>query len=109
MVALSFDAGFTYNADRAIFFGIKAMDTTYLLGIMGVANTVGKLIMGKIIDMYRSRIILLTVCVMMTHAVVFSTGNFFQTWIGQAVYFALFGLDLGAYYSTAVILLKLVF
>lgn len=106
MIALSIDTGITYNADRAIFLGIKPMHTTYLLGLMGITNTIGKIVMGKLVDIFRSRIFLLTTFVMLAHTILFSTGDFFPSMIGQASCFAFFGLTFGAYYSTSAVLIK---
>ena len=106
MIALSFDAGLIYNADRAIFLGIKPMDTTYLLGLMGVTNTIGKIVIGKVVDIFRSRIFLLTTFVMLAHTILFSSGDFFPSFIGQASCFAFFGLAFGAYSATSAVLIK---
>ena len=84
LVAMTFDAGLTYNADRAIsLLGIQPLHTTVLLSIMGGANVLGKTCMGKLMDLYRSRIVLMTVFMMMVNAVLFSLGGFLTSWTGQ--------------------------
>ena len=81
---MTFDAGLTYNADRAIsLLGIQPLHTTVLLSIMGGANVLGKTCMGKLMDLYRSRIVLMTVFMMMVNAVLFSLGGFLTSWTGQ--------------------------
>ena len=106
LVSFSVDAGLTFNADRAIFLGINAMDTTYLMGIMGATNTLGKVIIGKIVDRFSSQIFLMTTFVMVAHALLMALSDFLSDFLGQAIFFALFGLTCGSFYSTSAVLIK---
>lgn len=106
LIITSLDAGITYNADRAIFLGINPMDTTYLIGIMGISNTIGLIVMGKIVDMFRSKIFLLAAIVMLAHSVLIATSDFFPTFTGQGIYFSMFGLTMSSYLVTSTVLIQ---
>ena len=61
------------------------MDTTYLLGVMGLANAVGKVVLGRVVDVFRGHIFSLTAGVMMVMCVGFGTGDFLPSLPGQAL------------------------
>ena len=103
---MTIDAGITYNADHAIFLGVSPMKTTYLLGIMGICNMVGKIAIGKTMDLIPSKIFSLTFATMLCNCVVFSLGDFFPSWNGQAVILAILGASTGIYTCTAGVLVK---
>ena len=106
LLALSIDAGLTFNPDRAISLGLRPMQTSFLLVVMGISNTLGKLITGLLMDAFSSRISSLTCLLMIVHTVAFGAGSYLPSLAGQAVMFGLFGFTLGAYFSTSTILLK---
>lgn len=103
---MSQDAGLAYNADRAIFFGIPPIKASYLLGIVGISNIIGKLTAGQLTDRFRSRIFTLTFILMLAYSIIYIFSDYFPTWIGQAVMHSIFGFSLGAYSSIAAVLFK---
>ena len=82
LIGLSIDVGLTYHADHAIFLGVSPMETTYLLGIVGIFNILGKVTIGKLLDILHLWMFALTVIVMLLHCVAFSLlGTFSHLWL----------------------------
>ena len=106
MIAVSIDSGVTYNVDRAIFHGLKEIHIAYMLGICGLFSSLSKLTFGKIIDAYRTRIFIITTLIMLVHAVLFATSDYFPSFLGQCVWFAVFAITTGAYASTTPIIIR---
>ena len=106
LIGLSIDVGLTYHADHAIFLGVSPMETTYLLGIIGIFNILGKVTIGKLLDILHLWMFALTVIVMLLHCVAFSLGDFFPSLVGQSVVSAMFGFTFGSYYNSSALLMK---
>ena len=101
LIALPINGGLTYNSDHAITLGISPMKTSFLTGISGLTNTAGRIITGKIMDIFPSKIFTLTLLIMLQLSLVFSIGDFFPTITGQVLVFVVFGFSYGAYNSTS--------
>ena len=82
------------------------METTYLLGIMGIFNILGKLTIGKLLDILHLWTFALTFMVMLLHCVAFSLGDFFPSLVGQSVVLEIFGFTFGSYYNSSALLMK---
>ena len=101
VISMPINCGLTYNADHAILLGIPDIQTSYLLGIFGVTNIVSRLIIGSIIDVFRSKIFIVTFLIMIQFTLIFSIGDFFPSITGQVLVFGSFGLTYGTYYNTS--------
>ena len=56
LVAISVDAGTTYNIDRAIFLGIDTSIVPYIVSFGGVCNLGARVVAGKLTDLFRKGI-----------------------------------------------------
>ena len=91
LMHLGIFAAFSFTADRAISFGITPHHTSLLLSGMGISNCVGRIAFGKLLDLFRTRIFALTTAILIINALSVLLSDFFPTFIGQAVYCAIFG------------------
>ena len=101
LIAQPINGGLIYNSDHAITLGISPMQTSFILGISGLINTAGRIITGKIMDIFPSKIFILTLMIMLQLSLVFSIGDFFPTITGQVLVFGVFGFSFGAYGCTS--------
>ncbi|KFM69265.1 Monocarboxylate transporter 9, partial [Stegodyphus mimosarum] len=106
---IGFNVPFVYTKDRAVGLGIAEEDyASYLLSVIGIANTVGRVILGYLSDrscinrlwLYNAS---LTLCGLAT-----AFSSFCRDYYLMALYAAVFGATAGAYVSlTSVILVDL--
>ena len=75
---------------------------------MGVANCLGRILFGKVLDRFRSKAILLTSIVLLTNALSVVLSGLFPSFVGQAIYAAIFGSTFGAYISSVVVIIKII-
>ena len=108
LLHLGIFAAFSFTTDRAVQFGISKYHTSILLSIMGVANCLGRILFGKILDHFRSKAILLTSIVLLTNALSVVLSGLAPSFVGQAIYAAIFGSTFGAYISSVVVILKII-
>ena len=99
-------AGFSFTSDRAVGRGLSHGESSLVLSVMGVANCLGRVAGGWMLDRFRRHAILLTVATMATNAVVLLASDLLPSLPGQAVYTGLFGLTFGAYISSVVVVLQ---
>ena len=103
---MSIDSGVTFNVDRAIFHGLEEIHVAYILGACGLLSSLSKITVGKIVDAFRSRIFSITTLLMLVHALIFASSDYFRTLFGQAIWFAIFSITTGAYASTTPIIIR---
>ncbi|KAG4067169.1 hypothetical protein HA402_000160 [Bradysia odoriphaga] len=106
--SVGFNVPFVYLAAQAEELGISKEKASYLLSIIGIANTVGRIVLGFLADKsWVNRLyvynVCLTVCGLVTILSIFCTD-----FTSLAIYSAVFGFTIGAYVGlTSVILVDL--
>jgi len=106
--SIGFNAPYIFIVDRAMEIKISENDAALLLSIIGISNTVARIILGWISDQpFVNRLYLynaaLTLCGVATCA-----SNWTPSFAGQAFYAAVFGCTSGAYVGlTSVVLVDL--
>ena len=103
---IAINAAFAFTADRAILLGIDRQDTSFLLSIMGISNCCGRIIFGKVLDAFRAQAFISTTVVLLANATIIIVSDFLTTYVGQAVYCAIFGATFGAYISSLIVIVK---
>ena len=84
----------------------RPLHTTLLLAMTGSFNSLGKIVMGRMVDLLRAHIFPLTMAVMLVHVVMFAVSDLLPSWAGQMFCFAQFGFTFGCYYSSSAFLVK---
>nr|XP_040226142.2 monocarboxylate transporter 12-B [Anopheles coluzzii]XP_040226152.2 monocarboxylate transporter 12-B [Anopheles coluzzii]XP_049464187.1 monocarboxylate transporter 12-B [Anopheles coluzzii] len=108
LTSVGFNVPYVYLAAQAQVLGIGSKDASYLLGIIGIANTVGRIVLGYLSDKpWVNRLAVyncsLAVCGIATALSVLCVDFY---WLG--VYSAVYGFTIGAYVGlTSVILVDL--
>ncbi|XP_052868634.1 monocarboxylate transporter 12 [Anopheles cruzii] len=108
LTSIGFNVPYVYLTEQALAIGIDTQHSSYLIGIIGIANTVGRIVLGYISDKpWVNRLAVyncsLTVCGVATACSVLCT-----SYESLAVYSAVFGFTIGAYVGlTSVILVDL--
>lgn len=106
--SIGFNVPYVYIKDKALELGIPSGDASFLLSVVGIANTIGRVILGYISDKpWLNRLWLyngaLTVCGLAT-----AFSAFCDDYVSLIVYCASFGFTIGAYVGlTSVILVDL--
>ena len=103
---IAINAAFAFTADRAILLGITRQDTSFLLSIMGISNCCGRIIFGKVLDAFRPQAFISTTLILLANAAIIIISDFLTTYVGQAVYCAIFGATFGAYISSLIVIVK---
>jgi hypothetical protein len=103
---IAINAAFAFTADRAILLGIDRQDTSFLLSIMGISNCCGRIVFGKVLDAFRAQAFISTTLVLLANATIIIVSDFLTTYVGQAVYCAIFGATFGAYISSLIVIVK---
>ena len=96
-----------FEADRAQLMGIAKLESAYLVSFGGVLWIVWPPIIGKLLDMFSTRILAITVVCMSMHVVVMMVCNYVSGFWGQAAVFALFGMNFVSFMTTSVIMARL--
>jgi len=109
LTSIGFNVPYVYQVDRAVNeLEIGKEDAKYLLSIVGIANTIGRVVLGFIADRpWVNRLYLyntsLAIC-----GLSMALSNFWTNYAGQAVFCAVFGMTSGAYVGlTSVVLVDL--
>ncbi|XP_065075123.1 monocarboxylate transporter 5 [Ochlerotatus camptorhynchus] len=108
LTSIGFNVPYVYLAAQASVLQIDTKQASYLLGIIGIANTVGRIILGYLSDKpWVNRLLvynlMLTICGIATASSVLCL-DFYSL----AIYSAIFGFTIGAYVGlTSVILVDL--
>ena len=101
-------ATYSFITDRAEQkFGISAEATSIILGVMGIANFVGKIIFGSVLDQFRDQTFLLTSVILALNSVSVLVAEFWSSFAGQIVSAVVFGFTIGAYDTSVIVIFKL--
>ena len=106
--SIGFNVPYVYIKDKALDLGIPSKDASFLLAVIGIVNTVGRIVLGYISDKpWLDRLwlynIALTICGIAT-----ALSAFCLDYVSLAIYCAVFGLTIGAYVGlTSVIVVDL--
>ena len=94
--------------DRAQAWDIKGDEAAFLLSVIGISNTVARLLLGWLSDRaWVNRLYLYNSCLIIC-GLSMGLSVFCQTYTSQAVYCAIFGITSGAYVGlTSVVLVDL--
>ena len=108
LTSIGFNVPYVYTVDRARGWGIDEKDAAFLLSIVGIANTGGRLVLGWLSDRsFINRLYLYNSCLVLC-GVSMAISPFMNTYASQAVYAAIFGVTSGAYVGlTSVVLVDL--
>ena len=98
----------TVLQDRALEWGMDGKQAAFLLSVIGIANTIGRIILGWLSDRREiNRLYLYNSCLVVC-GVSMGLTVFCNTYISEAVYCAIFGVTSGAYVGlTSVVLVDL--
>ena len=100
----------SFTADRAVQRGVTGLaGSTVLLSIIGITNCVGRLVIGPIIDEYKSKILLFSSFSMIILAASVFVSEFLTTFAAHAVYAGFVGFSMGAQVTSSIVVLKVVF
>ncbi|CAL8110736.1 unnamed protein product [Orchesella dallaii] len=106
---LGFYVPFVYLIDAAVLKGVDADSAAFLLSIIGVTNTIGRVVSGMVSDLPQvNSLFMNNVCILLSGVCVFVVpfcGSSYYAYVGVAIFFGLF---VSAYISlTSIILVDL--
>jgi len=106
--SIGFNVPYVYTVDRARGWEISEKDAAFLLSIIGIANTLGRLFLGWLSDRrFINRLYLYNSCLVLC-GVSMGLSSFMATYTWQIIYCAIFGVTSGAYVGlTSVVLVDL--
>ena len=106
LVNMSFSVAIAFTPDRGTNLGLYLDQTSYLLSMMGICNSVGKIGFGRILDRFRDQAVSITAGLMVVNGGIVLCSAFLTDFIGQAVYACIFGLTFGVFISSIVVVLQ---
>jgi len=108
LTSIGFNVPYVYTVDRAVLWGIEGKDAAFLLSVIGISNTVARLVLGWLSDRtWINRLYLYNMCLVIC-GVSMALSPFMATYYLQAIYCAIFGITSGAYVGlTSVVLVDL--
>jgi len=108
LTSIGFNVPYVYTVDRAVLWGIDGKDAAFLLSVIGISNTVARLVLGWLSDRtWINRLYLYNLCLVIC-GVSMALSPFMSSYYLQAVYCAIFGITSGAYVGlTSVVLVDL--
>lgn len=108
LTSIGFNVPYVYTVDRARGWDIDEKEAAFLLSIIGIANTLGRLFLGWLSDRhFINRLYLYNSCLVFC-GISMGLSSFMTTYNWQIVYCAIFGVTSGAYVGlTSVVLVDL--
>jgi len=108
LTSIGFNVPYVYTVDRARGWDIPEKDSAFLLSVIGIANTLGRLFLGWLSDQkFINRLYLYNSCLVLC-GISMGLSSFMTTYNWQIVYCAIFGVTSGAYVGlTSVVLVDL--
>jgi len=108
LTSIGFNVPYVYTVDRARGWDIDEKEAAFLLSIIGIANTLGRLFLGWLSDQrFVNRLYLYNSCLVLC-GISMGLSSFMSTYNWQIVYCAIFGVTSGAYVGlTSVVLVDL--
>uniref|UniRef100_A0A182MDK5 Major facilitator superfamily (MFS) profile domain-containing protein n=1 Tax=Anopheles culicifacies TaxID=139723 RepID=A0A182MDK5_9DIPT len=108
LTSVGFNVPYVYLAAQAQVLGIGSQDASYLLGIIGIANTVGRIVLGYLSDKTWVNRLFVYNCSLAVCGIATALSVFCLDFYWLAVYSAVYGFTIGAYVGlTSVILVDL--
>ena len=99
---------FSFSTDRAVQFGgLSHSESSFLLSVMGVSNCIGRVVFGQVLDRFRAHTLSLTSLVVLTNSLTVLSTSLVTGSLGHGLHSAVFGLTFGAYVTSVVPVLKL--
>ena len=93
----------TFAFERAVELGLTARQAGLVLSTMGLANILGRVGFGRLLDRRRDRAVLLTTIVLVSNGLATVLSEFTPSLLGQGVFAAVYGASQGAYFSSQVV------
>ena len=93
----------TFAFERAVEVGLTARQAGLVLSTMGLANCLGRVGFGRLLDRQRGRAVLLTTLVLVSNGLATGLSEFCPSLLGQGVFAAVYGASQGAYFSSQVL------
>jgi len=108
LTSIGFNVPYVFTVDRARSWDIKVDEAAFLLSVIGISNTVARLLLGWLSDRaWVNRLYLYNSCLVIC-GISMGLSVFCQTYTTQAIYCAIFGITSGAYVGlTSVVLVDL--
>jgi len=109
LTSIGFNVPYVYTVDRATEqWKMDPLEAAFLLSVIGISNTVARLILGWLSDQaWINRLYLYNFCLVIC-GISMALSPFMTTYTAQAIYCALFGITSGAYVGlTSVVLVDL--
>lgn len=108
LTSIGFNVPYVYTVDRAIGWNISEDQAPFLLSVIGIANTIGRLFLGWISDRGNvNRLYLYNSCLIIC-GISMAVSSFMNDYTSQVIYCAIFGITSGAYVGlTSVVLVDL--
>ena len=99
---------FSFSTDRAVQFGgLSHSESSFLLSVMGVSNCLGRVVFGQVLDRFRAHTLSLTSLVLLTNSLTVLSTSLVTGTLGHGIHSAVFGLTFGAYVTSVVPVLKM--
>ena len=108
LTSIGFNVPYVYTVDRAIHLGVDQKDASFLLSVVGIANTLGRIFLGYISDRsWVNRLYLYNISLAIC-GISMALSNLWGSYSAQAFFCAVFGITSGAYVGlTSVVLVDL--
>ena len=106
--SIGFNVPYVYTVDRAVHLGVDQKDASFLLSVVGIANTLGRICLGYISDRpWINRLYLYNISLSIC-GISMGLSNLWGSYSAQAFFCAVFGITSGAYVGlTSVVLVDL--
>jgi len=108
LVHISTYTGFLFTGDRAHQMNIEKQYIPMIFSTIGISDCLGRIIFGKVLDVFREKSFLLTTIILIVHTGVLGASTFMPGLTGQLIFACLFGLSFGSYVSSTMVLLKII-
>jgi len=106
--SIGFNVPYVFMKDKALDLGISSPDASFLIAVIGIANTIGRIILGYISDKpWLNRLYLYNAALTIA-GIATALSAFCTTYTTMVIYAAVFGASIGAYVGlTSVVLVDL--
>ncbi|XP_062570450.1 monocarboxylate transporter 14-like [Saccostrea cucullata] len=96
---------FTYVVDHALILGIPQTDAAFLLSIIGITNTVGRILSGLLVDIFKLDALVINNVALVLSAVLLFVEPLCHTYELLCAFAAVYGLCVAAYISLTSIII----
>jgi len=106
--SIGFNVPYVFMKDKALDLDIESQDASFLIAVIGIANTIGRIILGYISDKPWLNRLYLYNSALAISGIATALSSFCVTYTSLVVYAAVFGATIGAYVGlTSVVLVDL--